>query len=102
MNAQARRYDVSGGQVVASNDRLYILLQGTSMPPRGKVYQAWTLARGAQLMTPSVTFIPDAHGLVVAALPDVDATRTSAVAVSVEPESGSRQPTTTLIFDASL
>jgi hypothetical protein len=102
MNAQARRYDVSGGQVVASNDRLYILLQGTSMPPRGKVYQAWTLARGARLMTPSVTFIPDAHGLVVAALPDVDATRTSAVAVSVEPESGSRQPTTTLIFDASL
>ncbi len=102
MNASALRYGVSHGQVIASNDRLYILLHDMPMPPRGKVYQAWTLAQGARLMAPSVTFIPDAHGLVIAALPDSDADRTSAVAVSVEPESGSRQPTTALLFDASL
>lgn len=102
MNGQAQRYDVSYGQIVASNDRLYLLLHGMRMPPRGKVYQAWTLARGTRLMAPSVTFIPDAHGLVIAALPDVDADRTSAIAVSIEPESGSRQPTSELLFNASL
>lgn len=102
VNQQALRYSIADGQVIASNDRLYIVMSGIATPPRRKVYQAWTLARGARLMAPSVTFIPDAHGLVIVALPGVDANRTSAVALSVEPEGGSKQPTTKLIVDVTL
>jgi len=102
MNAQARHYDMSGGQVIVSNGRLYLMISNLPMPPRGKVYQAWTLARGAKFMAPSVTFIPDAHGVGFIAIPDVDATKTSAVAVSVEPDGGSKEPTTKLVADVAL
>lgn len=44
------------------------------------VYQAWTLAKGAKTVQPSMTFIPDV--------------RTALVAVSVEPTGGSERPTT--------
>lgn len=98
-NPNAQRFDVPSGQVVASNDRLYIVLHDMTMPPRGKVYQAWTLERGAKAMTPSVTFIPDSRGIAVVALQDVAASTTTEVALSVEPESGSRAPTSGLIFN---
>jgi len=61
-------------------------------PPRGKVYQAWTLPKGSKDMAPSVTFEPDSQGVAIVALP-ADARITTAVAVSVEPEGGSKQPT---------
>jgi hypothetical protein len=98
-NPNAQRYDVPSGQVIASNDRLYIVMHGMAMPPRGKVYQAWTLERGAKTMTPSVTFIPDGRGIAVVALQDVPASATTEVAVSIEPESGSKSPTSGLIFN---
>lgn len=99
---QAQRYGSGNGQVVSSNDRLYVLLRNLPMPPRGKVYQAWTLQRGAQAMTPSVRFIPDLHGIAVVALDEVAASHTSAVAVSIEPDAGSKAPTSPLVLDVAL
>ena len=75
-----------------------ILLSSPLPPlPKGKVYQAWTLPKGAKAVQPSLTFSPNADGVAVVALP-VDASKVGAVAVSVEPEGGSKTPTTTPTF----
>jgi anti-sigma-K factor RskA len=92
MDESARRYDVPGGQIVRVHNRVYITMHDMAQPPRGKVYQAWTLPKGSKTMVPAQTFLPDVHGVAVIALP-VQAANTAAVAVSVEPEGGSKQPT---------
>ncbi len=97
----AKRYPVTDGEVVQRGGRLYIAMHGLANPPAGKVYQAWTLPKGSKTMAPSVTFVPDAHGVAVVALP-VNARLTTAVAVSVEPEGGSKQPTTKPLIVVSL
>jgi anti-sigma-K factor RskA len=70
-----------------------------SLPPlpRGKVYQAWTLSKGAKSMTPSVTFSPSSSGITLVPIPDKSGSLAE-VAVSVEPEGGSRAPTTKPAF----
>ncbi|HEY4442164.1 MAG TPA: anti-sigma factor [Candidatus Elarobacter sp.] len=93
----AKRYDVNDGIVVVRGDRLYLALSKLPPPPKGKVYQAWTLAKGAKAMQPSVTFAPNAEGVAVVALP-VDASRLGAVALSVEPDGGSKAPTSKPTF----
>ena len=35
------------GEVIAHGSRIYLVVRALAAPPRGKVYQAWTLARGA-------------------------------------------------------
>lgn len=92
LGTDAKRYDLSGGQIVTRGSRVYIAMRSLPQPPHGKVYQAWTLAKGAKKVAPSYTFVPDANGVAVVALP-VDARSTAAVAISVEPEGGSKQPT---------
>jgi len=62
------RYQVAGGQVIKHGTRLYIALDSMPMPPRGKVYQAWTLRTGAKTMAPSVTFMPNRNGVAVISL----------------------------------
>ena len=96
----AKRFPVADGTVVVRGRRLYLVLR-LPAPPRGKVYQAWTLAKGARSMTPSVTFTPDADGAAVVALP-ADADRVAKLAVSVEPDGGSRAPTSTPVFVRSV
>jgi anti-sigma-K factor RskA len=76
---------------------MYLTLAKLPPLPRGKVYQAWTLPKGAKAVQPSLTFSPNADGVAVVALP-VDASKVGAVAVSVEPEGGSKTPTTTPTF----
>lgn len=93
MDENARRLDVPNGQIVLVRDRVYITMHDMPQPPKGKVYQAWSLPKGSKTMVPAQTFVPDAQGVAVIALP-VDASATAAVAVSVEPEGGSKQPTT--------
>lgn len=88
----AKRYDVAYGTVVTRGANVYMALASLPPLPRGKVYQAWTLAKGAKVMTPSVTFSPSASGLTLVPIPDKTGT-IGVVAVSVEPEGGSRQPT---------
>lgn len=92
-DVQAERYTFDDGQVVRVGRRLYVTMHDLATPPRGKVYQAWTLPKGAKAMVPSVTFVPNAHGVAVIQIP-ADAETTGAVAVSVEPEGGSKAPTT--------
>lgn len=92
LSNDAKRYDIDGGQVVTRGSHAYIAMRSLPQPPRGKVYQAWTLTKGAKKMAPSYTFVPDVNGVAVISLP-VDARSMAAVAISVEPEGGSKQPT---------
>jgi len=93
MGSGAKRYAANDGEVVMRGNRAYIAMHDLPQPPRGKVYQAWTLPKGSTKMVPSLTFVPDAHGVAVVSLPP-DAHSMAAIAVSVEPDGGSKQPTT--------
>ena len=93
MDQSAKRYPVRDGEVVAVHDRLYLTMHGLPPLPSGKVYQAWTLPKGSKAMAPSRTFVPNAHGAAIVEIA-ASAAATSAVAVSVEPEGGSKSPTT--------
>jgi anti-sigma-K factor RskA len=93
LSSGAKHYPVDNGEVVRSGSRLYIAMYDLATPPRGHVYQAWTLPKGSKTMAPSLTFVPDSHGVAFVSLP-AGASDTSAVAVSLEPEGGSKQPTT--------
>jgi anti-sigma-K factor RskA len=92
-NASAKRYNVANGQIVRIGDRIYLAMHDMPALPHGRVYQAWTLPKGAKEMVPSPTFVPDSHGAALLALP-VRAAATAAVAISIEPEGGSKEPTT--------
>jgi len=91
--ASSRSVTFAQGSVLVAHDRLYVSVHGLPALPAGKVYQTWTLARGAKNMTPSLTFTPDEHGNALVAIPAAGAT-TVATAISVEPAGGSLQPTT--------
>jgi anti-sigma-K factor RskA len=95
--SDAKRYTVAYGTVVTRGEHVYLALG--SLPPLapGKVYQAWTLARGAKTVAPSVTFTPSQNGLTLVPIPE-SAGNLTAVALSVEPQGGSRQPTTKPAF----
>jgi anti-sigma-K factor RskA len=89
----ARRYAFAGGEVVTHGGRVYIAMHDLPALAPGRVYQAWTLAKDATRVAPSSTFVPASGGLAVVRLPEA-AANIAAVAVSVEPQGGSRQPTT--------
>ncbi|MBV9334158.1 MAG: anti-sigma factor [Candidatus Eremiobacteraeota bacterium] len=91
--ADSRRYHFSDGMVVMRADRVYLMMHDMHAPPPGHVYQAWTLAHGAKRMAPSMTFAPGNGGVAFVRLPE-SATNIAAIAVSVEPDGGSLQPTT--------
>ncbi len=101
MAPDSRRRTFAHGEVLMRGQRLYIAMHDMPMPPRGKVYQAWTLAKGAKSVSPSKTFMPAATGMTVVRLPEA-ATTLAAVAVSIEPEGGSQQPTSKPIAMVSL
>jgi anti-sigma-K factor RskA len=92
-----QRFSVPRGLVARGNGRVIIALQHLPALPKGKVYQAWTLRRGAKSVEPSITFTPDASGLLIVELPG-SAADLAAVAMSVEPAGGSKAPTTTPAF----
>jgi anti-sigma-K factor RskA len=76
-----------------SERRIYVVAHGLPRLPAGKVYQMWTLAKGATKVAPSVTFVPDSAGDALVAVP-ADPATTAEAAISVEPAGGSQQPTT--------
>ena len=92
MDADAQRINITNGQVVLVRDRVYITLHDLAEPSRGKVYEAWTEPRNSSVFVPASTFVPDAHGVAVVGLAPA-AKDTGTVAVSVEPEGGSKTPT---------
>ena len=95
--SDAKRYTVAYGTVVTRGEHVYLALGSLPALAPGKVYQAWTLARGAKAVAPSVTFTPSQSGLTLVPIPD-NAGSLAAVAVSVEPQGGSRAPTTKPAF----
>ena len=92
MDEDAQRFNITNGQIVLVRDRVYITMHDLAQPPRGKVYEAWTEARNTSVYVPASTFVPDAHGVAVVGLSPA-AKDTADVAVSVEPEGGSKTPT---------
>ncbi len=97
VSPDSQRYTVADGEVVRRANRLYLAMDALPPPPKGKVYQAWTLHSGATRMSPSVTFVPNGNGVAVVPIPG-NASVMAAVAVSVEPDGGSKQPTSTPTF----
>ncbi|GAC1542629.1 MAG: anti-sigma factor [Candidatus Velthaea sp.] len=97
VSADAQRFKVPQGDVVRRGVHVYFALRSLPALPKGKVYQAWTLAKGAKAVAPSVTFLPNAGGVAVIALPE-NAGNLAAVALSVEPEGGSKSPTSKPTF----
>jgi len=94
--AGARRVVFAQGDVLVAHDRLYVALHGLPPLSAGKVYQVWTLAKGATTMSPSVTFTPNGRGNALLTI-RVNGATAVATAISVEPAGGSLQPTTTPI-----
>ncbi len=99
--ADARRYAFGRGEVVARGQRLYLAIRDLPPLPADRVYQAWTLPKGSTKMVPSSTFVPAAGGTTLLRLAQTGAPIT-AVAVSVEPAGGSKQPTTKPIAVVSI
>jgi hypothetical protein len=95
--ADAQRFPVVYGTVIRRGSHVYLAM--TSLPPipRGRVYEAWTLAKGAKAVAASVTFTPSGNGLTLVPLPE-DADHLAAIALTVEPEGGSKVPTTKPAF----
>jgi hypothetical protein len=97
LSPSAKRFAIPQGQVIESGGRIFLALH--SLPPLGsnKVFQAWTLAKGAKGVAPSITFRADSQGTALIELPEA-AGNLAAVALSVEPVGGSRQPTSKPAF----
>jgi anti-sigma-K factor RskA len=92
-SSRAQHHPFAHGNVVVTRGRLYVTVHDLPAPPAGKVYQTWTLARGAKTVAPSVTFTPDKDGSAIVPIP-ADASSVVAVAISLEPSGGSKAPTT--------
>ncbi len=101
LDSRARHYSLGSGEVIARGNRMYVELRALPEPPHGKVYEAWTLAKGATRVTPAQTFLPDARGVAFMRLP-ADAHSTADVSVTLEPDGGSQQPTMKPLMSASL
>jgi anti-sigma factor RsiW len=97
----AKRFSIPQGEIVAANGRMIIALRNLPALPAGKKYQAWTRKRGAQKMTPGALFSPDSSGIAFVDVP-MPAKTIAAVAVSVEPATGSKAPTSKPTFVRSL
>jgi anti-sigma-K factor RskA len=93
----SKHYPVNGGEVITHEGRIYIAMRNLPKLAPGKVFQVWTLARGAKAVAPSITFTPNATGSAIVRIPG-EHLPVAAVAVSVEPQGGSKAPTSTPTF----
>ena len=93
----AKHFAVPGGEVIRRGDHVYLAMRSLPAPPKGHTYQAWILAVGAKAVTPSIRFVPSAAGIAVISLPE-HASAINAIAVSIEPDGGSKAPTTKPLF----
>lgn len=93
LDTRTRHYQLGSGEVITHGSRIYLALRELPEPPRGKVYQAWTVTRDSTKTVAAPTFLPDARGVAFIVLA-VDARNTARVSVTVEPDGGSHDPTT--------
>jgi Anti-sigma-K factor rskA len=101
LDTRTRRYHLGEGEVITHGSRIYLALEALPEPPRGKVYQAWTIAKGSTKATASPTFLPDPRGIALVALSE-DARFIKEVSVTLEPDGGSKEPTAKPLMDATL
>jgi hypothetical protein len=100
IDARARHYPIGGGEVIVHGSRIYLALRALPEPPRGKVYQAWTRSQSSTKAIASPTFLPDASGVALVVL-SADARSTTDVWVTIEPEGGSKEPTSKPLMDVA-
>ncbi|HZV77100.1 MAG TPA: anti-sigma factor [Candidatus Babeliales bacterium] len=100
LDPHAGHYRIGEGEVITGPSRIYLALRALPEPPRGKVYQAWTLPKGSTKMLASPTFLPDARGVALVVL-SADPRSTAEVAVTLEPDGGSKEPTSKPLMDAA-
>jgi len=90
-------------QVFWDRERHRAIVHGYKLEsvPQGRAYQLWFIKDGAPV--PSVTFKPESTGHVkLEQIPVPADGKVSAAAVTVEPESGSTQPTSPILLVGSL
>jgi len=92
LSPAGRHFAIPQGQVIESGGRIFLALHSLPALAPNRVYQAWTLAKGAKSVAPSITFRAGSDGTALVELPE-SAGNLAAVALSVEPAGGSRQPT---------
>lgn len=88
---------VATGLIVKRADRLYLAMNKLPELPPHHRFQVWLAVTGKKDMQPSILFANDREGTAFLALP-AQATAVQAIALSIEPENGSLQPTTTPLF----
>jgi len=96
-DAKALRQDLTGasGQlVVASSGKAALVICNLPKAPSGKTYQAWVLT--GDTPTPAGEFDPGSDCVAVPL--DASVPEGTGVAVTVEPDGGSKQPTTGPVF----
>jgi anti-sigma-K factor RskA len=84
--------------VSRSHDQMLVLSDDLANPPAGKTYQAWTLDAAGTARSAGV-FVPS-NGTVSLAVSDFS--DASQVAVTVEPDGGSKTPTTEPVMSGNL
>jgi anti-sigma-K factor RskA len=91
--------NASGFAAVSPDGSVYVVMSGLPDVPAGKAYQAWYIADGQPV---SAGLMPaDENGLIVMSGPP-PAPGTTTVAITVEPEGGSAQPTSDPIVAGDL
>jgi hypothetical protein len=101
LDSRSHRFPIGDGDVITHGTRIYLALHALPEPPHGKVYEAWTRTRDATKMTASPTFVPDARGAALVVL-SADARTAVEVSVTLEPDGGSKEPTSKPLMDAPL
>jgi anti-sigma-K factor RskA len=89
----ARRYPFANGSIVTRGSHLYVAMHAPASLPKGRVYQAWTIAKGSKVVRPSITFTAPGRSVTIVEIP-ASAQSLAMVALSVEPLGGSLKPTT--------
>jgi Anti-sigma-K factor rskA len=101
LDTHAKHYAIGDGEVITRGSRIYLALRALPEPPHGKVYQAWLVVKGSPKPVAAPTFLPDARGVALIVLP-ADARATTEVSVTLEPDGGSKEPTTKPVMDVAL
>ncbi len=92
LSPNGKHFAIPQGEVIESGGRIFLALHSLPTLAQNKVFQAWTVAKGATGVSPSITFRADNRGTALVELPE-PADNLAAVALSVEPAGGSKKPT---------
>jgi hypothetical protein len=101
LDNHTQHYSIGNGEVITRGSRIDLAVHELAEPPRGQVYQVWTLSKGETKPVASPTFLPDTHGVALIIVP-ADARTTVSVEVTLEPDGGSKEPTTKPLIDVAV